>query len=59
MREFLPIIIVGSIIGTFAIVFFMAFLALRKNNKKEIQYDRNMSDSERIRRLQNWYEQLY
>ena len=51
MREFLPIIIVGSIIGTFAIVFIMAFLALRKNNKKEIQYDRNMSDSELIRRL--------
>ncbi len=58
MREFLPIIIVGSIIGTFAIVFFMAFLALRKNNKKEIQYDRNMSDSELIRRLL-WYAKPY
>ncbi len=51
MLEFLPVIIVGSIIGTFAIVFFLAFLALRKNNIKEIQYDRNMSDSELIKRL--------
>lgn len=51
MLEFLPIIIVGSIIGTFAIVFVMAFIALRKNNKAEIQYDRNMSDSELIKRL--------
>ncbi len=51
MIEFLPIIIVTSIIGTFAIVFWMAFLALRKNNREEIQYDRTMSDSELIKRL--------
>ena len=51
MLEFLPIIILCSIIGTFAIVFFTAFLALRKNNKAEIQYDRNMSDTELVKRL--------
>lgn len=50
MYEYLPIVIVSAIIGTFAIVFIMAFLAI-KNKKETIGYDRNMSDSELIKRL--------
>ncbi len=53
MREFLPLIIVGSIIGAFTIVFIMAFLAI-KNKKESIGYDRNMSDGELIRRLMQY-----
>ncbi len=50
MGEFLPIIIVGSIIGAFAIVFILAYLAIRKE-KEETDDDRNMSDKELIVRL--------
>ncbi len=53
MREFLPIIIVCSIIGAFTIVFLMAFFAI-KNKKEAIGYDRNMSDGELIRRLMQY-----
>lgn len=50
MLEFLPVLIVGAIIGTFAIVFFLAFLALRKK-QAAVEYDRTLSDMELIRRL--------
>lgn len=53
MQEYLPIIIVSAIIGSFAIVFIMAFLAI-KNKKEAIGYDRNMSDSELIQRLMQY-----
>jgi len=50
MREYLPILIVGAIIGTFATVFLIAFLKIRKQ-KEAIGFDRFMSDGEIIRRL--------
>ncbi len=50
MAEFLPVIIVGSIIGAFAIVFIMAYLAIRKEKETQ-EDDRNMSDKELIVRL--------
>lgn len=50
MYEYLPILVVGAIIGAFSIVFLMAFAALKKK-KKAIDSDRNMSDSELTRRL--------
>ena len=50
MAEFLPVIIVGSIIGAFAIVFVMAYLAIRKE-KEQQDDDRHMSDKELIMRL--------
>lgn len=50
MYEFLPVIIVCSIIGAFAIIFILAYLALLKNTKVQTK-DRTMSDSELIRRL--------
>ena len=51
MSEMLPILIVGAIIGAFAIVFIMAYIALRKKTKELIEKERNMSDGELIKRL--------
>jgi len=48
MAEFLPVIIVGSIIGAFAIVFILAYVAIGKEKEEQ---DRSMSDKELIRRL--------
>ena len=50
MGEYLPIMIVGAIIGTFSIVFLYLFLA-DKNRKENMGFDRNMADGEIIRRL--------
>ncbi|MGN1002771.1 MAG: ABC transporter ATP-binding protein [Oscillospiraceae bacterium] len=50
MREYLPILIVGAIIGAFSIVFLIAYAAIRKQ-KEAIGFERNMSDSELVRRL--------
>lgn len=50
MYEYLPIIIVGAVIGAFSIVFLMAFIAVKKK-KDETDTDRNMSDRELIQRL--------
>ena len=50
MTEYLPILIVGAIIGAFAIVFLLAYGALRKI-KNEPDKERNMPDGEIIRRL--------
>ncbi len=50
MAQYLPILIVGSIIGAFSIVFILAYIALNKA-KDENEYERSMSDSELIKRL--------
>ena len=50
MTEYLPILIVGAIIGAFTIVFLLAYGALRKI-KDEPDKERNMPDGEIIRRL--------
>ena len=50
MAEFLPVLIVGAIIGAFAIVFVMAYIAIGKQ-KDEQDESRNMSDKELIVRL--------
>lgn len=50
MSEYLPVLIVGAIIGVFTIVFLLAYGALRKM-KDEPELDRNMPDREIIRRL--------
>ncbi|MDY6181439.1 MAG: ABC transporter transmembrane domain-containing protein, partial [Candidatus Faecousia sp.] len=49
MTEYLPIIIVAAIIGTFALVFLVAYAFLRRRQKKS--GERNMADREIIRRL--------
>ncbi len=50
MREYLPLLIVGAIIGVFTL-FFVAAYAMEKNKKESMGFERNMSDSEIIRRL--------
>jgi len=50
MREYLPLLIVGAIIGAFALVFFLASLALKKA-KEEDDSERHMADMEIIKRL--------
>ena len=51
MREYLPILIVGAIIGSFAIVFLLAYIALQKNKEKLEDNERHMADGEIVRRL--------
>ena len=50
MREFLPVLIVCSLIGAFTIVFFMAYLALLKQEKNK-QKERVIADGELVKRL--------
>ena len=50
MREYLPLLIVGGIIGLFTIVFVVAY-ALEKNKKESMGFERNMPDSEIVKRL--------
>ena len=50
MAEFLPVLIVGAIIGAFAIAFVLAYIAIIKE-KEQLDDDRKMSDKELIMRL--------
>ena len=50
MGEYLPILIVGAIIGTFTVIFLVAY-ALEKNKKESMGFDRHMPDGEIVRRL--------
>ena len=51
VRQYLPILIVGAIIGAFTVVFVLAYIALQKYKEKEDDHERHMADSEIIRRL--------
>ena len=51
MHNYLPILIMGSIIGTFALVFLMAYIALKKHPAKDDDLERTMTDGEIVRRL--------
>ena len=50
MREYLPILIAGSIIGAFTLAFLIAYAAI-KDKKTAVGFERNMDDSEIVRRL--------
>ena len=50
MHEYLPLLIVGAIIGVFTVIFLAAY-ALEKNKKESMGFDRHMSDSEIVKRL--------
>ena len=50
MAEYLPVLIVGAIISAFAVVFLIAYIAL-KRTKEQLGYDRHMSDGKIIKRL--------
>ena len=52
MVEYLPVLIVGAIIGAFSIVFLLAYAALKRNNTaKDLGYERHMADGEIVKRL--------
>ena len=48
--EYLPVLIVGAIIGVFTLIFTVVF-ALEKNKKETMGFERHMADGEIIRRL--------
>ena len=50
MPDYLPLLIVGAIIGVFSIIFIIAYIAI-KDKKAAVGYDRNMPDKEIIARL--------
>ena len=50
MYEFYPLLIIGAIIGTFALIFTVAY-ATMKNKKEAIGFERHIKDSEIIKRL--------
>ncbi len=50
MYEFFPLLITGGVIGTVALLLVIAYLTIRKQ-KEAIGFDRNMKDSEIIKRL--------
>ncbi len=53
MREYLPLLIVGAIVGVLSIVFVIAYAAM-KDKKEAIGFDRNMKDGEIVRRLMKY-----
>ena len=52
MTEYLPILILGAIIGVFTLFFVVAYFLLKRS--KPLDYDRHMKDGEIIKRL--WLE---
>ena len=50
MREIYPLLILGAIIGAFSLIFILAY-AMMKNKKEAIGFDRNIKDSEIVKRL--------
>ena len=50
MYEYLPVLIVGAIIGVFTLIFTVVY-ALEKNKKQTMGFERHMADSEIVRRL--------
>ncbi len=50
MNEYLPILIVGAVIGLFSAFFLLAY-ALVKNKKQSMGFERHMDDREIVRRL--------
>ncbi len=53
MGEFLPILILGAIIGVFTVIFVVIY-ALEKNKKETMGFDRTMKDGEIIKRLMGY-----
>ena len=51
LREFLPIVIVVAIIGSFTAVFVIAWFAMRKRKDETDEQERKLSDKELITRL--------
>ncbi len=58
MREYLPLLIVGAIIGTFSTIFIFAYIFM-KNKKEAIGFDRSMKDGEIVKRLLKYTKPYY
>lgn len=50
MNEFYPLLVVGGVVGTFALIFVLAYVFM-KNKKEAIGFDRSMKDGEIVSRL--------
>ncbi len=50
MHEFLPLLILGAVIGTIALLLIVAYMTIRKQ-KEAIGFDRHMKDGEIVKRL--------
>ncbi len=50
MYEYFPLLFVGGVVGLFSIIFTIAYMTI-KNNKEAIGFDRNMKDTEIMKRL--------
>lgn len=50
MREYFPLLFVGGMVGLFSVIFAIAYMTI-KNDKEAIGFDRNMKDTEIMRRL--------
>ncbi len=50
MYEFFPLLVVGAIVGVFTLVFVIAYV-LMKDKKEALGFERNMKDSEIVKRL--------
>ena len=51
MGEYLPLLIVGAIIGAFSLAFLIAYFAVRKHKEELDSRERNIADGELIKRL--------
>ena len=49
MHEYLPILILGAVIGVFCLLFILAYILLKRSKPKD--FDRHMKDSEIVSRL--------
>ena len=58
MYEYLPLLIAGAIIGTFALIFIVAYVWDRRKKQVYEGYERNMSDRELVRRLSAYAKPL-
>ncbi len=58
MREYLPVLILGAIIGLFTAIFVTVY-ALEKNKKESMGFERNVADGEIIRRLLHYARPYY
>ena len=51
VREYLPILLAAAMVGTFTVVFLIAYAALRRSKDPHEDNDRKMKDSEIVNRL--------
>ncbi|MBQ3230056.1 MAG: ABC transporter ATP-binding protein [Clostridia bacterium] len=53
MYEFYPLLTVGAVVGVISVIFILAYFSI-KDRKEAIGFDRNMKDSEIIKRLMQY-----